>query len=379
MFQTSWSKLQGYYRRQAATLLFRRPFVVSPQQPLISFTFDDFPRSALLAGGAILNRYGLVGTYFTALGLLGEHTESGEMFVKDDLASLLADGHELGCHTFSHCDSWDTRTAAFEKSIVENSAALDRLFPGAQFKTFSYPISLPRPLTKAKIVGHFLCCRGGGQTLNAGETDLNQLSAFFLEKSRGDIQAVKDLIDRNRQVGGWLIFATHDISDNPTPYGCTPEFFEQVVEYASKSGAQIVPVIKALEVLGVPGSKRVSDRSGIRDSGMAPARHDEVPRPLVSILIPAFNAEEWISDTLSSAIAQTWERKEIIVVDDGSSDQTLTVARRFESQGVRVVPQKNQGAAAARNTALSLSQGDYIQWLDADDLLAPTRLPGRWK
>jgi peptidoglycan/xylan/chitin deacetylase (PgdA/CDA1 family) len=180
MFQTSWSKLQGYYRRQAATLLFRRPFVVSPQQPLISFTFDDFPRSALLAGGAILNRYGLVGTYFTALGLLGEHTESGEMFVKDDLVSLLADGHELGCHTFSHCDSWDTRTAAFEKSIVENSAALDRLFPGAQFKTFSYPISLPRPLTKAKIVGHFLCCRGGGQTLNAGETDLNQLSAFFL-------------------------------------------------------------------------------------------------------------------------------------------------------------------------------------------------------
>ena len=374
MFQTSWSKLQGYYRRQAATLLFRRPFVVSPQQPLISFTFDDFPRSALLAGGAILNRYGLVGTYFTALGLLGEHTESGEMFVKDDLASLLADGHELGCHTFSHCDSWDTRTAAFEKSIVENSAALDRLFPGAQFKTFSYPISLPRPLTKAKIVGHFLCCRGGGQTLNAGETDLNQLSAFFLEKSRGNIQAVKDLIDRNRQVGGWLIFATHDISDNPTPYGCTPEFFEQVVEYASKSGAQIVPVIKALEVLGVPGSKRVSDRSGIRDSGMAPARHDEVPRPLVSILIPAFNAEEWISDTLSSAIAQTWERKEIIVVDDGSSDQTLTVARRFESQGVRVVPQKNQGAAAARNTALSLSQGDYIQWLDADDLLAPDKI-----
>ena len=374
MFQTSWSKLQGYYRRQAATLLFRRPFVVSPQQPLISFTFDDFPRSALLAGGAILNRYGLVGTYFTALGLLGEHTESGEMFVKDDLASLLADGHELGCHTFSHCDSWDTRTAAFEKSIVENSAALDRLFPGAQFKTFSYPISLPRPLTKAKIVGHFLCCRGGGQTLNAGETDLNQLSAFFLEKSRGDIQAVKDLIDRNLQVGGWLIFATHDISDNPTPYGCTPEFFEQVVEYASKSGAQIVPVIKALEVLGVPGSKRVSDRSGIRDSGMAPARHDEVPRPLVSILIPAFNAEEWISDTLSSAIAQTWERKEIIVVDDGSSDQTLTVARRFESQGVRVVPQKNQGAAAARNTALSLSQGDYIQWLDADDLLAPDKI-----
>lgn len=97
-------------------------------------------------------------------------------------------------------------------------------------------------------------------------------------------------------------------------------------------------------------------------------------KPLVSILIPAFNAQEWIADTLRSAVAQTWERKEIIVVDDGSRDQTLAVARQFESDSVRVVTQKNRGAAAARNKALSLSQGDYIQWLDADDLLAPDKI-----
>lgn len=97
-------------------------------------------------------------------------------------------------------------------------------------------------------------------------------------------------------------------------------------------------------------------------------------KPLVSILIPAFNAQEWIADTLRSAIAQTWERKEIIVVDDGSTDQTLTIARQFEGHSVRVVTQKNQGAAAARNKAFSLSSGDYIQWLDADDLLAPDKI-----
>jgi O-antigen/teichoic acid export membrane protein/glycosyltransferase involved in cell wall biosynthesis len=97
-------------------------------------------------------------------------------------------------------------------------------------------------------------------------------------------------------------------------------------------------------------------------------------RPLVSILIPAFNAQEWIADTLRSAIAQTYEPKEIIVVDDGSSDQTLAIVRRFESEGVQVVAQKNQGAAAARNKAFSLSRGDYIQWLDADDLLAPDKI-----
>jgi glycosyltransferase involved in cell wall biosynthesis len=98
------------------------------------------------------------------------------------------------------------------------------------------------------------------------------------------------------------------------------------------------------------------------------------PVPLVSILIPAYNAEESIAQTLRSALAQTWKRTEIIVVDDGSTDQTLGVARQFEAEGVRAVTQMNQGAASARNKAFALSQGVYIQWLDADDLLAPDKI-----
>ena len=96
--------------------------------------------------------------------------------------------------------------------------------------------------------------------------------------------------------------------------------------------------------------------------------------PLVSILIPAFNAERYIAATLTSALAQSWARKEIIVIDDGSRDDTLTVARQFASRSVLVVTRQNQGAAAARNFAFSLCQGDYIQWLDADDLLAPDKI-----
>jgi glycosyltransferase involved in cell wall biosynthesis len=97
-------------------------------------------------------------------------------------------------------------------------------------------------------------------------------------------------------------------------------------------------------------------------------------KPLVSILIPAYNAEEWIAETIRSAVAQTWQPKEIIVVDDGSSDRTAEVSGRFASSEVTVVSIKNQGAAAARNHALQLSKGDYIQWLDADDLLAPDKI-----
>ena len=95
---------------------------------------------------------------------------------------------------------------------------------------------------------------------------------------------------------------------------------------------------------------------------------------LVSILIPAYNAEKWIGACIESVLLQTWQRKEIIVVDDGSTDATYRTASKFASNNVRVVSQQNSGASAARNHALSLAQGDYIQWLDADDLLAPEKI-----
>lgn len=97
-------------------------------------------------------------------------------------------------------------------------------------------------------------------------------------------------------------------------------------------------------------------------------------KPLVSILIPAYNAQPWIAATIRSALEQTWGNTEIIVVDDGSRDNTLQIARRFASARVQVVAQENQGASAARNNALARSQGEYIQWLDADDLISRDKI-----
>lgn len=95
---------------------------------------------------------------------------------------------------------------------------------------------------------------------------------------------------------------------------------------------------------------------------------------LVSILIPAYRAERFVAETIRSALDQTWPRKEIVVVDDGSPDGTYEVARRFESANVKVVRQQNGGAPNARNHAYRLAQGTYIQWLDADDLLHPDKI-----
>jgi len=103
-----------------------------------------------------------------------------------------------------------------------------------------------------------------------------------------------------------------------------------------------------------------------------------VREPLVSILIPAYNAAQWIDSAIQSAAAQTWSRKEIIVVDDGSSDETASIVKARGS-GVKLVRQENRGAASARNSALAVAQGDYIQWLDADDLLGKDKIATQLK
>jgi glycosyltransferase involved in cell wall biosynthesis len=95
---------------------------------------------------------------------------------------------------------------------------------------------------------------------------------------------------------------------------------------------------------------------------------------LVSILIPCYNSEKWIAETIESALVQTWQNKEIIIVDDGSKDNSLAIAKRFESPIVKVISQENRGAGAARNRALKEAQGDFIQYLDADDLLSPDKI-----
>lgn len=99
--------------------------------------------------------------------------------------------------------------------------------------------------------------------------------------------------------------------------------------------------------------------------------------PLVSILVPSCNAALWLSQTLESALAQTWAPTEVIVVDDGSGDDSLAIARSFERRGVQVISQPNAGASAARNRALQATRGDFLQFLDADDLLSPNKIAGQ--
>jgi Predicted xylanase/chitin deacetylase len=244
-----WHHIPAPAQRRMARWLGRRPCRLKMESPVISFTFDDFPRSALLNAGAIVRERGIAGTYYASFGLMGKKAPTGEIFVQEDLGELIQQRHELACHTFDHYDSWDTAPFEFEASILRNQRAVAERLPEVRLRSLSYPISYPRPRTKRCTEKYFSCARGGGQTFNTGIVDLNYLKAFFIEQSRDNFDAIKQTIDDNTCAKGWLIFATHDVCDQPTRFGCLPGFFEKVVDYAIQSKAIILPVFRAWQVI----------------------------------------------------------------------------------------------------------------------------------
>jgi hypothetical protein len=249
-------RISGRWRRMTTEHLGRRPFRLSSGVPYISFTFDDFARSALTEGGRILEEYGVRGTYFVSMGLLGASSPSGPLATRDDLTNLIAAGHELGCHTFEHLDGTQATATDFTRSIGANREAMASVGWRPEQAVFAYPLNGPVLGIKRAVGSHFAACRGGGQTFNGGTADLNLLKACFLDRRVGTpMVEIERLIRANADASGWLIFATHDISVSPSGYGCAAEYFEHIVRLASTSGATVLPMTRAIRELCVRGQR----------------------------------------------------------------------------------------------------------------------------
>lgn len=96
--------------------------------------------------------------------------------------------------------------------------------------------------------------------------------------------------------------------------------------------------------------------------------------PKVSVLIPCYNAVKYVGETLETVFSQTWPEIEVIVVDDGSTDRSADVVRSFARANLRLIQQPNRGQTAALNVCVSQATGDFVQYLDADDLLQPDKI-----
>jgi hypothetical protein len=123
------------------------------------------------------------------------------------------------------------------------------------------------------------------------------------------------------------------------------------------------------ELPDVRGSEQSSPRSETLLGPLSSCMSDL----LISIIIPCFNAEKYAGEAIESALAQTWPNKEVIVIDDGSMDDSLAVIKSFGNR-IRWETGSNRGASAARNQGIRLARGEYVQFLDADDVLCPGKI-----
>jgi peptidoglycan/xylan/chitin deacetylase (PgdA/CDA1 family) len=237
-------------RRELAQRLHQRRVRIAPAQPLVSFTFDDAPRSALLAGRHVLERHGVRGTYYLSLGLLGQPGPSGPIATLQEVREAAQAGHELGCHTYDHLDAWHTPWFRYIDSVDANAQALAAHLPGARFETFAYPRSGAVAAVKPALARRFLCCRHGGQRGNEGQADLNLLQACYLDRhAKASLTFLRHLVERNARARGWLILATHDVAPEPSRWGCTPAFLDAVLRHALLTGSRVLPVREACRVL----------------------------------------------------------------------------------------------------------------------------------
>ncbi|MEC5032501.1 MAG: glycosyltransferase family 2 protein, partial [Oscillatoria sp. PMC 1051.18] len=98
------------------------------------------------------------------------------------------------------------------------------------------------------------------------------------------------------------------------------------------------------------------------------------PMKLVSVIIPVYNVEQYIADTVKSVLAQTYPNFELLIIDDGSPDRSIEICRQFCDSRIKIIRQENQGLPSALNTGIRNSQGDYLAFIDGDDIWLPEKL-----
>lgn len=215
------------------------------QSAMISFTFDDFPKSALSAGGTMLKDYGWRGTYYCSLGLMGQKINSEPMFTSADLDYLIAAGHELGCHTFDHSSCFSLDTSDFVDACVANRREVEKIFGGYDLRNFSFPNGQATLAAKHRLCSIYDSCRSIAWGINSDPVDLGYLRANPIY-SRYGMTPIQKLIRANVERKGWLILYTHDVTTRHSPYGCAPEFFGDVLRSALVSGSEVVTVREAV-------------------------------------------------------------------------------------------------------------------------------------
>ena len=218
--------------------------------PMVTFTFDDVPASACERGARILEQYGARGTFYVAGSGCGTGSPGGPRRASiQQLQTIWANGHEIGCHTYSHPAVRYMSSDELGLDLDRNRSVLRAIDSQIVVRNFAYPYGDLSIRTKRYLEDRFDSCRSGHPGINRNFADLGALDAWPLQDATLDHAKVGELITETVQASGWLIFFSHDVADNPSRYGVSPDLLEWAVSRAKESGCALTTIAGSLELV----------------------------------------------------------------------------------------------------------------------------------
>jgi peptidoglycan/xylan/chitin deacetylase (PgdA/CDA1 family) len=226
--------------------LHRRTVPLGDIGPVITFAFDDFPRTALATGAAIMEEFGARATYYVAMSLMDTENELGEQFHCADLQTLVDRGHEVALHGYEHISARRTPLEAFVRDLARCEEAIHACMPVGASKNFAYPYGEATLSAKRRVGPSMTSCRGTIPGFNGPDVDLNLLHAVPLYGGGDRLGRARQLILENTNQRSWLIFYSHDVRETPSPYGCTPSLLRDTVAFAASQGGQVLKIAEVI-------------------------------------------------------------------------------------------------------------------------------------
>jgi len=226
------------------------PFRLRNETPMVSFTFDDVPKSAATTGADILERHGATGTYYVIGSQVGTSSSLWDMVDCEDIVALHRKGHEIACHTFSHKRACDLDAGTLSAEIEHNQQYLRAIDPSILVDNFAYPFGFGSFVRKRQLQTIFKSCRSIVPGVNSGTVDLQFLRAMPLIDRRINRDGIERAFDDAQTNNGWLIFYTHDVADEPSPYGCSPALLNEALEVAARRKIPVLNMAEALQCAG---------------------------------------------------------------------------------------------------------------------------------
>jgi len=241
------SSLSDRVRRLATRAVPDKWVRLKLERPLASVTFDDFPRSAWETGGPVLHRHGVRGTFYASGRFSGAREDGLDYFDADTLRAVHAAGHEIGCHTYGHANGPKTASDTLLADLDRNAAFVhEAVGDDVRLSSFAYPYGEISPRTKRLYAPRFASARGVHDGVNAGVVDLAELRGEPIERRSWSKKKIEAAVAAAVARKGWLIFFTHDVSADPSPYGCTPAMLDHALTRLREAGVETLPVKHAL-------------------------------------------------------------------------------------------------------------------------------------